>query len=203
VHKGGIAVNARGIRYVDESQSFKKLAAPSLAQPAHITYQIFDQTAFDLGDDKNPHFTFNSRLNVGDIVKADTLDELAEMLGIPAKSLKNTIQRYNEGVAEGEDPDFGRTSLVDGKGALAPIERAPFYGHATTVAMLGTYCGLKTDGALNVVDVFEEPIEGLYAAGEVLGGFHGHGEIPGAALGKAIIFGRVAAMNVAALGNDT
>ncbi len=52
---------------------------------------------------------------------------------------------------------------------------------------------------MRVIDVLGMEIEGLFAAGEVMGGFHGHGEIPGAALGKAFIFGRFAAKSAVAL----
>ena len=59
--------------------------------------------------------------------------------------------------------------------------------------MLGTYCGLYIDADMHVLDVFGERIEGLLAAGEVVGGFHGGAYMTGSSLGKAAIFGRVAA----------
>ena len=58
--------------------------------------------------------------------------------------------------------------------------------------MLATYCGLTVDTDLRVLDVFGEPIDRLYAAGEVIGGFHGAGYITGTSIGKAGIFGRLA-----------
>ena len=67
------------------------------------------------------------------------------------------------------------------------------------MVILGTYCGIRVDGAMRVIDVLGMEIEGLFAAGEVMGGFHGHGEIPGAALGKAFIFGRLAAKSAIAM----
>ncbi|MNR60594.1 Fumarate reductase flavoprotein subunit precursor [compost metagenome] len=54
------------------------------------------------------------------------------------------------------------------------------------------------DATLRVLDVFGEPIAGLYAAGEVIGGFHGGAYMTGSALGKAVVLGRVAARNAAA-----
>ena len=64
--------------------------------------------------------------------------------------------------------------------------------------MLATYCGLTVDTDLRVLDVFGEPIERLYAAGEVIGGFHGAGYMTGTSIGKAGIFGRLAGQHAAA-----
>jgi succinate dehydrogenase/fumarate reductase flavoprotein subunit len=64
--------------------------------------------------------------------------------------------------------------------------------YPSTAAVFGTYCGLRIDGDMRVIDVFGEPIDGLYAAGEVVGGFHGGAYMTGPALGKAVVFGRVA-----------
>ncbi len=61
--------------------------------------------------------------------------------------------------------------------------------------MFGTYCGVKVDTRLRVVDVDGDVIDGLYAAGEMIGGFHGVAYMTGSALGKAIIFGRLAAQD--------
>jgi len=64
-----------------------------------------------------------------------------------------------------------------------------------------TFCGLRIDSAMRVIDVFGEPIEGLLAAGEVVGGLHGGAHMTGSGLGKAAIFGRLAART--ALGRQT
>ena len=77
-------------------------------------------------------------------------------------------------------------------GALLPIATAPFYAHASTAALYGTYCGVTVDPTMQVLDVFGEPIQGLRAAGEMIAGLHGAAYMTGSALGKALIFGRVA-----------
>ena len=197
IFKGGIAVNSRGHRYVDESISYKRHSEACLAQPGHVTYQIFDQTIFDRGDDSNPFFSFKSRLGLGEVISAESLEGLAGKLGIPAENLAFTVARYNAGVDAGRDGDFGREQVGNNGGPLVKIETGPFYAYPSTVVILGTYCGIRVDSSMRVVDVFEEPIPGLYAAGEIVGGFHGKGEIPGAALGKALVFGRVAAQSAA------
>ena len=72
------------------------------------------------------------------------------------------------------------------------ISEGPFYGMRTTVAMLATYAGIAVDEQARVLNPYNEPIEGLYAAGELVGGFHGAGYMTGSSLGKAAIFGRIA-----------
>lgn len=198
VYKGAIAVNQDGKRYVNESLSYKLLGDACMAQPYHTTYQIFDQDIFDSGDDRVRIFDFGRRHEEGLMVAAETLEELAHQLEIPPDKLMETVARYNASVDRNVDEDFGRTNLTHRHGALRRIERAPFYAYPSTAVVFGTYCGLKVDADMRVVDVDSDVIEGLYAAGEVVGGFHGGAYMTGSALGKAIIFGRLAAQRMAA-----
>ena len=112
--------------------------------------------------------------------------------------MQATVAQYNSYVEAGYDPDFGRKHLVHQHGKLVRIEQAPFYAYPSTAAVFGTYCGLRVDTELRVLDVFGEPIAGLYAAGEIVGGLHGGAYMTGSALGKAAIFGRVAARSATA-----
>ena len=77
------------------------------------------------------------------------------------------------------------------------IETAPFYTYPSTSGLIATYCGLTVDPQTRVLDVFGEPIAGLFAAGELTGGFHGVAYMTGSSLGKCIIFGRIAGRNAA------
>ena len=63
--------------------------------------------------------------------------------------------------------------------------------------MLATYCGLKVDTSMRVLDVYGEPIPGLHAVGEITGGFHGGGYMTGTSIGKSGIFGRIAGREAA------
>ena len=87
--------------------------------------------------------------------------------------------------------------IVIGGGALVKIERPPFYAFCSTSVVLATYCGLTVDAATRVLDVFGEPIAGLYAAGEMTGGFHGVAYMTGTSLGKCTVFGRIAGRTAA------
>lgn len=193
VYKGAIAVNQDGRRFVDESLSYKLLGDAVMSQPYHTGYQIFDQPIFDSGDDRVRILDFHRRMEEGLVIQAETLEALARQIEVPGDTLRETVERYNQAVDAGHDAEFGRTALVHGQGALRRIEHAPFYAYPSTAAVFGTYCGVRVDAGMRVIDVFDQAITGLYAAGEMVGGFHGGAYMTGSALGKALVFGRLAA----------
>ena len=88
--------------------------------------------------------------------------------------------------------------MVGSNGRPVPIAEPPFYGLITVPGTTQNNGGLKVDTLLRVIDVFGEPIKGLFAAGEVAGGFHGNGYLSGTHVGAAIIFGQLAGMHAAA-----
>lgn len=198
VYKGAIAVNQDGKRFVDESISYKLLGDACMRQPYHVAYQILDRDIMESGDNRVRILDFERRLEEGLFVEADTLEELALLIEIPEEVLVDTVATYNQGVKAGHDELFGRRHLVHNHGELRSIERGPFYAYPSTAVVFGTYCGLKIDAAMRVIDVFGQPIPGLLAAGEVVGGLHGAAYMTGSALGKAAIFGRIAARTAAA-----
>lgn len=192
VYKGAIAVNQDGRRFVDESISYKLLGDAVMAQPWHTAYQIMDQGIFDTGDDRVRILDFGRRLEEGLFYVGASLRELAAQIEIDPDDLAATVERYNAAVDAGHDPDFGRTHLVHKHGRLRRIETAPFYAYPSTAVVFGTYCGLRIDPQARVLRTDGGPIAGLFAAGEVTGGFHGAAYMTGSALGKAIVFGRIA-----------
>ena len=128
--------------------------------------------------------------------KADTLEELAEQLGIPADNLVKTVERYNELVEGGEDLDFGKKSMY-----LAPVKKAPFWGVHRHQRISAILSGLNVNKYMQVLNTEGEVIPGLYAAGNVAGRIEG---IPdwltsvasGASIGNAFTGGYVAALHV-------
>ena len=96
--------------------------------------------------------------------KADTWDELAAKMKVPADALKKTVARYNELVKKGVDEDFGKR-----KELLFPIEKPPFYAGLMKSALLATTSGLRVNTKLEVLDDQDEPLGGLYAIGNVQG----------------------------------
>src|SRR5665213_3101561 len=193
IYVGAIAVNRRGERFIAESKSYKLIGDAVLQQPDAIGFQIFDQRIYDKGTPGIPTMAFQAKHELGQVVGAATLAALAERLGIDPGGLARTVAEYNSGVGNGHDASFGRHGLSTGYGALERIEAPPFYGYPSRSVIVATYCGLAVDAAMRVLDVFGEPIGRLFAAGEVLGGLHGKAYMTGSSLGKAAIFGRVAA----------
>lgn len=192
VYKGAIAVNQDGQRFVDESISYKLLGDAVMAQPWHTAYQIMDQGVFDTGDDRVRILDFGRRLEEGLFYVADSLEDLARQIEIEPEVLVATVNRYNGYVDAGHDAEFGRNHLVHKHGELRRIETAPFYAYPSTAVVFGTYCGLRIDSAARVLRADGAAIPGLFAAGEVTGGFHGAAYMTGSALGKAVVFGRIA-----------
>jgi fumarate reductase flavoprotein subunit len=169
-----------------------------MQQPYHCGFQILDEDIFQSGDNRVRILDFERRLEEGLMIRADTLEELARMIEVTYEQLAATVARYNGFVDAGKDPDFGREYLVHKHGELRRIERAPFYAYPSTASVFGTYCGLCIDPTMAVIDVWGRRIDGLYAAGEVVGGLHGAAYMTGSALGKAVIFGRLAAAGLCA-----
>jgi flavocytochrome c len=200
IYLGAIAVNAKGERFTDESSSYKIIGDAVLKQPDAIGFQIFDHDIFSRGQPEIPTMAFQEKLELGQVVQAATLRELAERLNIDADGLERTVATYNARVDSGGDSGFGRKNLSSNYGELARIDTAPFYGYPSKSVIVATYCGVSVDPAMRVLDVFETPITNLFAAGEVLGGFHGNAYMTGSSLGKAAIFGRIAARSVLGLG---
>ncbi|MEI6470043.1 MAG: FAD-dependent oxidoreductase [Betaproteobacteria bacterium] len=193
MYAGGIIVNSGAKRFVDESLSYKLLGEACLKQPDHIGYQIFDQSIFKKGQPGIPSMDFNADLRAGRVVKALTLKGIADLLGLDSAKLERTVLEYNEFVAKGHDEAFGRDGLCNHYGSLVKIETGPFYAYASRSVVLATYCGLTVDMNMRVKDVYGAVIPKLFAAGGVIGGFHGQGYMTGTANGKASIFGRIAA----------
>jgi fumarate reductase flavoprotein subunit len=198
VYKGAIAVNRAGRRFVDESRNYKEIGDRALAQPDVTTFQVFDSRVLAASSDEVPIYDFAGRESSGLLVRADTIEELEERLGLPPGSLVTTVDDYNTAI-RGDSPDaLGRTHLSGSVGEPFPLEQPPYFAHPSGSVVLATYCGLTVDTDLRVLDVFGDPIDRLYAAGEVIGGFHGAGYITGTSIGKAGIFGRLAGTRAAA-----
>lgn len=195
MYRGAIVVNAAGRRFVDESVSYKLIGDRCLEQPDALAFQIFDQSVMDQSSSLPTVADYRAALACGLVRQADSLAELASLLGLDSASLLQTVDAYNR-ACDGLEPDAqGRNSLSTGYGKPTRIERGPFYGLACTTGLTSTYCGLRTDIDARVLDVFGQAIEGLYATGEVMGGFHGETYMSGSSLAKGCIFGRLAAQH--------
>jgi 3-oxosteroid 1-dehydrogenase len=145
----------------------------------------------------------------GTIHRADTLEALAESIGVPADALTDTINRFNGFAAKGVDEDFHRGESAYDKyygdptlpnPCLDTIEKAPYYAVRIEVGDLGTKGGLVTDARARVLREDGSAIEGLYATGNVSAAVMGHEYAgPGATIGPAMVFGYLAARHAAGI----
>jgi len=99
-------------------------------------------------------------MSTGEVVKADTLEALAEAMGVPVDTLVQTIRTYNEGAKAGKD------AMGKNKDYLASVEKAPYYGVKLYGKTMGTFAGVKTNDSFQVLREDGSVINNLYAAGE-------------------------------------
>ncbi len=203
---GAIIVNREGRRFVNESIPYKDIGMASIDQTDGVGFMVFDQKIFDRAVENTRNASSaippenvvsgldESRIRL--LVKADTIEELADRMHVPRQQLVDTVERYNGFVDAGADPEFGRSHLSANIGTPVKIETPPFYAYEAKSHFLATYAGLAIDDSMRVLTP-DGHIEGLYAAGEAIGGFHGASYHSGAAVGQALIFGRIAGRQAA------
>ena len=104
----------------------------------------------------------------GTCVKADTLEELAEKMGVPADNFIATVTRYNEQCRNGADMDYHKRAEL-----MISIDKPPFYALKFGPSLLNVFGGFLTDTKLRVLDKEHDPVPGLYATGMVAGGMYG------------------------------
>jgi fumarate reductase flavoprotein subunit len=201
-YNGAIIVNKEGRRFVDESLSYKDIGKAALSQPDGIGYQIFDQKIYETGVEKAKSMPpakamfglDETRIKL--LVEGNTIRELAFKINVPYEALQKTIDTYNEQADAGKDLNFGRASLAGLTGRIVRIDMPPFYAYASKNTIPGTYGGIVVDDCMRVKNR-KGIIPGLYAAGEIVGGFHGVSYMTGTAVAKALIFGRIAGKHAA------
>ena len=172
-------VNNKGERFTAEGL---EIPDAILAQDKGEVYCIFD--------DSGMNDTMKTLLSNGIIFEGKDAAELAGKLGIDGTALQNTIDAFNEDIKDGTDDAFGRgENLNEISGTL--------YGYRFGVGAHYFMGGVLINEKTQVIDTEGNPIEGLYAAGEVTGGFHGTFRVDGSGLGDSFTFGRIAGREMA------
>jgi tricarballylate dehydrogenase len=193
-----IMVNATGKRFVDEGADFRnytyaKYGRVILEQPGQFAWQIFDQKVKHLQRDEY-------RIRQITKVTADTIEELAGKLeGVNAGEFVKTIAEWNKAVRQ--DVPFnpnvkdGRntTGLAINKSNWAnTIDKPPYEAYAVTCGITFTFGGLRINTDCEVLNTDYEPIHGLYAAGELVGGIFYFNYPGGTGLCSGAVFGKIA-----------
>ncbi len=133
------------------------------------------------------------------LLKADTIEDLAAQMNLPVENVKASVERYNQMCEAGHDDDFGKDPR-----RLFPVSEPPYFAYPFgSAGMLVLMGGLEVNKKLQPLNGEGEPIEGLYATGNVQGGRY-LVEYPvtvaGISLGTALTFGRLAGRNAAGAG---
>ncbi len=198
----GIIVNLEGNRFLDEGADFRNYTYVTygralLTQPQGLAFQIFDDKVKHLLRDEYhiPQVT---------MAEANTIEELAQRLDIDPEGLARTISEYNAAVQQ--DVPYNPT-VKDGRGTVGitppktnwaqPIDTPPYLGYAVTCGITFTFGGVKIDTRGQVVTNGQDPIPGLYAAGEMVGGLFYYNYPGGSGLSSGMVFGRLAGASAA------
>jgi tricarballylate dehydrogenase len=190
----GITVNSLGLRFFDEgeaqhSYTYAKTGRTVLAQPGGTAYQIYDQRG--IGCFRYPH-------HKATYVEAASIAELAPQIGIEPDVLEHTVAEFNRAVADERPFDPSRLDGRATRGLAVPksnwacrIETPPFRAYPVTGGITFTFGGVAVDGNAQVINTIDQPINGLYASGDIMGlFFHNYPSFTGQT--RNAVFGRLA-----------
>ena len=205
-----VMVNAEGRRFVDEGADFRnftyaKYGRAILEQPGQAAWQVFDAKTIHLQRDEY-------KIRRVTKVRADTLEDLAaRMEDMDAAQFLRTIAEFNAAVVKAaakNDVPFN-PNIKDGRSTqgidppksnwAVTIDEPPFEAYGTTCGVTFTFGGLKINTRSEVLDTEEQPIPGLYAAGELVGGLFYFNYPGGTGLTSGAVFGRIAGIEAAKL----
>lgn len=199
----GIMVNAAGRRFVDEGADFRnytyaRYGREILAQPGQFAWQVFDGRVRHLLRDEY-------RIREVTRVRADSLEALATRLeGVDPQGFLDTVAAFNAAVdtATPFDP-----TVKDGRAALGlavpksnwanPLDQPPFEAYGVTCGITFTFGGLHVDDEARVIGEDGQPLPGLFAAGELVGGLFYFNYPGGTGLTAGAVFGRLAGRRAA------
>jgi len=200
----GIMINAKGRRFVDEGADFRnytyaKYGRAILEQPGQFAWQIFDKKVLHLLRDEY-------RIRQVTKVSAESLEELVRKLDdVDSAAALAEINAYNQAVDRSvpfnpniKDGRCTRGLPVPKSNWANPIDEPPFMAFAVTCGITFTFGGLRITREGEVVDTESNPIPGLYAAGELVGGLFYFNYAGGSGLMSGAVFGKLAGTSAGA-----
>ena len=191
-----IFVNLNGDRFVSEGAARDTLCKAIFKQPEGTYWLVMNKLRYP--DENKPDkmgVTMKDMLALGRVKRADTLDELAKVISVPAANLKAAVAEYNKAASHQVEKDkygFAATNTDD-----APMTEGPWYACRKVPTVHHTMGGVKIDTKAEVIGTNGKPIAGLFAAGEVTGGIHGANRLGGNAIADVYTFGRLAGASAA------
>ena len=207
-----VLVNGEGRRFYDETSSYSVTQGIVESQPGPV-YAIFDHAAKEMSLPDTVEATkkvsvgkrdgraqkwvksmLDEMVEHGRVIKADSLADLANLIGLPVARLLATVEEYNLDVGLGVDSHFSKRTDV-----LRPIAAPPFYATEMRMSHVAlTSVGLRIDAQARVLSDLGSAVPGLFAAGECAGGVMGDVYVgSGNSITSSFVFGRVAGTNAA------
>ncbi|WMJ77775.1 MULTISPECIES: flavocytochrome c [unclassified Sedimentibacter] len=187
-----IFVNKEGNRFVDEGERRDVMTKALMEQTDANMWVIVDKHSYPTGDTiNNFNESIDSLVEAGRAYKSDTLEGLAELIGVDEKNLTAAVETFNQAVDGTTEDPFGRTLYAD------KIDTAPYYAGARVPTVHHTMGGVEINELSQVIGSDGQIIKGLYAAGEVTGGIHGSNRLGGNALADITVFGKIAGESAA------
>lgn len=183
--EGAILVNHQGRRFVNELATRKEVTAAINAQTPANAFLIFNQALI------NRVVAVQFYDQIGLVTHGATLAELADQLEISQAALDTTMATWQTVVHQQHDAEFGRTT-----GLVDDFATGPFAAIPVAPAVHYTMGGLKVNVQTQVLDDQQQPIAGLYAAGETVGGLHGNNRLGGNSIAETVVFGLAAARQI-------
>lgn len=187
-----IFVDRFGKRFVAEDDPSVDRRQRALTKVDGLTFfSVFDARAVEASENMVPGWSkADLKQKAGQregFFAAPSLESLGRLAGIDGEGLLRTVERYNHFVRDAKDADFGRKFLP------RLIEAPPFYAMRNHGVAATTFAGVDVDSALRVRREDGSIIDGLYAAGEILGASatSGNARCSGMVLGPALIFGKL------------
>ena len=184
--EGAILVSSEGTRFTNELDTRDNVTAAINKLPEKSAYLVFDSGV------KSRAKAIEQYEKMGFVIQGDTLEALAQEIGVPADQLTTTLDTWNNAVKNKEDAEFGRTTAMDND-----LSGAPYYAIKIAPGIHYTMGGVKINTNTEVLNKDGQPIPGLFAAGELTGGLHGQNRIGGNSVAEIIIFGRQAGIKSA------
>ena len=195
-----ITVNRDGKRFVDEGEdiqpfTYAKFGRNILRQPGGVAFQIFDGKTIPF---------LRAEYQGVQHAESDSLKDLAEQLDIHVENFLKTVKEFNGAILKNKP--FIRHRL-DGRRTVGlnpdktnwalEIDTPPYHGYGVVCGLTMTYGGLKTNEKTQVIDTSDRPIPGLYAVGEITGGFFYHNYPSGTGLTRGAVMARIAGAEAA------
>ena len=196
----GVMLNKQGLRFVDEGEdqnlyTYAKFGGTILNQPGTVAWQIFDSKTIPL---------LEPRYSTSRPIIADTLDGIVAGLGLDRAAATRTLAEYNAAAGNGSFNPGVRDGMHTEGLALRKsnwaqkLDAPPYYAYPVTGGITFSFGGVKVSDHAQVIGTDWDPIPGLFACGEMVGGLFHNNYPGGSGLMSGAVFGRIAGRSASA-----